>query len=224
MPLAEWVLAAYVGAAHTQPAPLSLNQPPRGTTVTLADVAYRGNSFQSPVYYGYRLTFFPGAQGVSGIEAELIHLKVYARTDREVRISGAYRGERINVTAPASRVLQRFAISHGLNLILVNATMRKAVEGHSGERRLEISARIGAGPTLPHPESVVDGSGHDGYQLGRLAVQAAGGLDVRVWRGLSIIAEYKFTRTAQRVAIDSGEARGTFASHHGVIGLAWHTR
>ena len=78
--------------------------------------------------------------------------------------------------------------------------------------------------TLPHPETTIDDVSHEGYETGALALQASAALELRLAGGLALGAEYKFTRTSQSITIDRGLARGTFASHHGVFGVAWHSR
>lgn len=221
----EWVFAVYVGAAYTEAARLSLVQPGIGTDLIFAEVAYRGDSFTPPLYYGYRLSFFPQSEAALGIEAEFIHLKAYAQTDRLVQAAGVYRGEPVSGRLQINDVIQRFSISHGLNLILVNAVARRTLSARAGAGpRVYLIGRVGAGPTLPHPENTVDEVSHDGYELGALALQAAGGLEFRLSGAFAIVAEYKFTRTSQRVTVDRGQARGTFASHHGIVGVAWHSR
>jgi opacity protein-like surface antigen len=110
-----------------------------------------------------------------------------------------------------------------LNLLLANAVARKAIgRNEDNQPRLQVLARIGAGPTLPHAETKIDGVLHEGYELGRLAFQASAGVELRFLGPFAMGAEYKFTRTSQSLAIHQGKARGTFATHHVVFGLAWH--
>jgi lipid A oxidase len=221
----EWVLAAYLGAAHTQSAPISIVQPTLGTAVAFERVAYEDHSFAQPVYYGYRVSYFPSSAAPFGIEAEMIHLKVYAQTSRITYASGTHRHRTLNTAVPISDVVQRFSISHGLNLLLANMAVRRTIL-HRGNRepRVQVIARLGAGPTFPHPETTVDGVSHEGYELGAIAFQASGGVELRLSSGLAIGGEYKFTRTFQSMAIDRGNGRGAFASHHGVFGVAWHSK
>lgn len=88
--------------------------------------------------------------------------------------------------------------------------------------RLILAARTGAGPTIPHTESSVEGRPLQQYEIGRLAWQAAGGAEFRPWRGLYALGEYKFTRTRQRGEIFSGGAESPLRTHHGVFGLGYH--
>jgi hypothetical protein len=225
MPFGEVLLTVFLGAAYTQGASLSLHQPTLGTDFTFVEVLYEGRSFQPPLYYGYRLSLFRQPSSVFGIEGEFIHLKAYARTDRVARAIGMHRNLSINELVPISDIVERFSISHGLNLVLVNAVARRTLGRSAGSQsRVQLEGRFGAGPTLPHPESLVEGVSREGYELGAVAFQAGAAVHVQLFHRMGIIAEYKFTRTSQRVTIDSGTARGTFASHHAVFGVVWRLR
>lgn len=221
--MTEWVLAAYLGTAHTMSAPLSLVQPAAGTEITLASVDYGGESFTPPFYYGYRLSYFPKPTSWVGVEAEFIHLKAYAETDGSTRATGMHRGTPVREQLPVREVVERFSISHGLNLVLVNGVVRRTLR-RDQQGEMQLTGRIGAGPTIPHAESAIDGVAYEGYEFGTIAAHAAIGMEIRIWRQLAALAEYKVTRTRQALAIDRGEARGLFASHHGVVGIAWHSR
>ena len=218
---AEWVAAAYLGAARTASAPLAIVQPAAGTDVTFTAVPYDGESFRSPLYYGYRLTYFPRQESWWGFEAEFIHLKAYADTAQRTHVSGRHHGAPIEADIPIEAILNRFSISHGLNFLVFNAVARRSIGARAGASGyVVLVARVGAGPTIPHAESTIDGVDREGYAWGAAALHLAGGVEVRVWRGLGAIAEYKYTRTRQTVDVARGEARGVFSSHHGIVGVA----
>lgn len=220
----EWILAAYIGSAHTLSAPLQITQPATGTVLTLSGVDYEGRSFTPPLYYGYRLSVFPRA-AMFGVEAEFIHLKAYARTERETGIVGMHDHQMVDRHGHVNDVVERLSISHGLNFVLVNAVMRRVLAWKpDGAPLLQLAARIGAGPTVPHPESTVAGESHERYELGAAALHAAAGVEYRFSRRFAVTAEYKFTRTAQHITIARGTAESAFASHHAVAGVVWILR
>ena len=223
MTTAEWILAVYLGLAHTMTGPLSVVQPAVATDIALASVNFRGKSLALPLYYGSRLSYFPRPDSWIGIEAEFIHLKVYAETDGITHAGGTYRSEPIDRLISVREVVERFSISHGLNLILVNAAARRTLRrDRKGEMRL--IGRVGVGPTLPHAESTIAGVASEGYELGAPAVHAGVGMEIGIRGHLAALAEYKWTRTRQTVAIDQGEAGSLFTSHHGIFGVAWRFR
>jgi hypothetical protein len=219
---AEWVTAGILGGAITHRTALHVEQAARRTALDIEDVPFAGRSFDSPPYYGYRLMWAPTSDARLGVEVEFVHLKVYADTGVRVRMHGVLRGAAIDDTQRLDTVVSRFAISHGLNLLLGNVVVRQPlVRGASGTRQLACVLRLGAGPTIPHAETTIDGTAQEQYQWGRVAGQAAAGLEWRFARRLAALAEYKLTATPQRVRIPDGTASATIVSHHVVAGLAW---
>jgi hypothetical protein len=219
---AEWVAAGFLGGAATHRAALEIEQRVRRTALEIENVSLAGRSLESPLYYGYRLMWAPTSQGRLGLEVEFIHLKVYADTGAAVRMHGVLRGHAIDGTRRLDDVVQRFAISHGLNLLLGNLVIRQPLaRGPSSTGQLAFVGRLGAGPTIPHAETTVEGTTQEQYQWGRVAAQAAAGLEWRFARRLAAVAEYKLTATPQRVRIPDGTASATIISHHVVAGVAW---
>jgi hypothetical protein len=123
-----------------------------------------------------------------------------------------------------SAFVQRFSVSHGMNLLLVNFVARKQLlrDAREGLGRVLLIGRVGAGGTIPHAETEIMGLRDEHYEWGRLAFQVAGGSEVRLWRGLYALAEYKYTHTDQRFRISAGDAKALLRSHHGVFGLGIH--
>jgi opacity protein-like surface antigen len=219
---AEWTIGAFAGAARTLDTSVRLEQPALATDVTMDPVHYRSESFEPPIYYGYRIGFFPGSAWL-GIEGEFIHLKVVAETNRIATAGGRVRGEPVSGAQPIDTILERFAISHGVNLVLVNAVARRAIAPGSGSRpRALLVARLGAGGSVPHAESTIGGTSREQYEWGSFGFQAAAGTEVRLTVRLSAMVEYKFTHTTQRVSVVEGTARTPLATHHVVAGAAIH--
>ena len=219
---ADWVLAAFLGGAATQAATLRVEQPARGSDFEARDVTFAGRSFESPVYYGYRLMWVRPPRGRVGFEAELIHLKVYADPETLVSVRGTIGNVPIDRTLRFGDVVERFSISHGLNLLSGNLVLRQPLGGAGAirEGRFMLAVRAGAGPTIPHPESTIEGRTHEQYEWGRVAAQVAAGLEVRVTTHLAALVEYKVTATGQRVSVPEGWASARFTTQHAVAGIA----
>lgn len=220
---ADWIASAYLGHAWTRSSTVTLALPDRQTAVEIGGVEYRGESFQSPQYYGYRVTWIPDAHRWIGIEAEVIHAKVYAQTDRLVHFRGTLDGADIDATVPLSSVVQRLAMSHGLNFILANVVLRRELGpvDAAGTPRFAIVARLGVGPTVPHAETTVENTNRDQYESGGLGAQVAGGVEGTVWKRLAVLAEYKFTTATPELELDGGTITVPSRSHHLVGGLAY---
>lgn len=219
-----WVLTAYLGNAWTASSSLKISQPTLLTEITFDGIQFDTQSFDPPIYYGYRVGYFLPPLPFLGLEAEFIHLKVFADPQRPVQLSGVYRGAPLNGRLPLAQIVQEYAISHGVNLLLANVAGRygwqRGPEHPAG--RWIVTGRFGLGPTIPHTESTIDQQHQEQYEVGRVGWQLAGGVEVKLWRGLYALGEYKFTRTRQRGKIFSGRAESLLRSHHGVFGLSYH--
>jgi len=212
---APWIVSAYVGTVHTESAGIQIDQPATGTSLFFPNVSFRSVSWDSPIYYGYRVAHrVPRARALY-VEAELIHAKIFAETAESASGSGTRNGIAVG-TVPFSSVVQRFAMSHGLNFVFINALVRHPLAAD----RVMLTGRVGAGPLLPHAEIEIEHRTTEGYQLSGAGVQASAGIEMRVWRHANVLAEYKWTRARPAVEIDDGRATVTTRSHHVVMGLS----
>jgi hypothetical protein len=155
---ADWTLTGFVGAAHTRTSSLTLTRPTEATDVVLSPIRYASESLKLPPYYGYRAAFFPRS-GWFGIEGELIHVKVVADTTRAVRMHGTWRRARVDETVRLSSVIQDFSITHGVNLLLVNAVVRRRTGAILQEMHVGPSPRDSAlaDPSLTRRVRLADG-------------------------------------------------------------------
>lgn len=192
---AQWVVAAYGGAAHTRPADIDIDQVPGDAPQRFRSVVIEGRSLESPVYYGYRVSRVVSQRYGWFAGGEFIHAKAYAR--------------------PFGARIQRLAMSHGLNFILVNVGVRRPVSS-----RMRVNAFAGVGPMLPHVEVQLDGIARERYQFAGVGTQAALGAELRIWRRLSILGEYKWTRAVLRLNFDPGRAELSLSTHHLAVGLS----
>jgi hypothetical protein len=210
---AQWLFAAYGGAAVTRPSDVQIEKPETDTALRFDDTPFEGRSFDAPVYYGYRAGRMISARHGLFVAAEFIHAKAYA-TVTEVYGSGVLQGAPVH-QVPMSGIVDRFAMSHGLNFLFADIGIRRQLLP-----RLASTLIAGAGPMLPHVESEIDGLPREGYQLGGTGFQVAVGAEERVSRHVSLLAEYKWTRAIMRVTFAGGEASLSPMSHHGVVGVA----
>ena len=182
-----WVVAAFIGGAHTFSSDLTISQPALGNNLNFERVRFNSRSFDSPLYYGFRGGYFIRRMPFLGIEAEFIHLKVFSDPQQQVRVTGQHRSVAIDRELPLGEIVEQYSVSHGVNLLLFNIAGRRRID------RLILTARAGLGPTLPHTESRIEGQGQEQYEVGSFGWQAAGGVEFKLWRGLYVLGEYKFT-------------------------------
>jgi hypothetical protein len=188
---------AYLGVSHTFNATITTDLGDARSRATYADVPLEGRSFASPPYYGYRAGL---SRGRLGFEAELTHLKVFA----PVGALGPY--------------VERFSISHGLNLLVGSVVWRQPLARH-----VRLALRGGAGPAIPHGESRVRAIDQEQYEISGLALQGAAGPEVLLGRHARAFVEYKISTAAPRVSAPGGTIRGRYTSQHVAagMGVAW---
>jgi len=218
---AEWTVAALLGAAQTTRSSLILEQPPTLLSLVLAPIDYQGASFESPIYYAVRIAHVFGFAPMLSIEGEFIHMKVFAETTRRVSARGTLHGVSVDGPVVLADVVQRFSLSHGLNMVLGNVAVSRRFGQDRVSPFLKVAARGGVGPTVPHAESTVRGRSREGYELGALAFQGSTGIEVRVTKRVYAVGDYKFTRTRQRVGIADGQAETLISTHHLVFGAGF---
>ena len=175
-------------------------------------------ALRSPQYYGIRLGRLIGAERRYGLEVEFIHLKVISDTSKSFVATGQVQGLPVQGTVRMDTIAERYAMTHGLNFVLINGAFRRAI----GDGAVAFTARAGAGPTYPHAESSIGGVRLEQYEYAGMGVHAAAGFDVRLRRQLSTIVEYKFTAARPVITIaGDGTGRMLAVTHQLGAGLAF---
>jgi opacity protein-like surface antigen len=213
---ADWTFSTFLGNAWTRASTARLVVPELQTDLEMAPLEYRSESFRSPLYYGGRVSWTPRTTPHLSVESEFIHMKVFAQTDHLAHMHGTWHGVPVDAVLPAGSVVQRLAMSHGLNFLLANVAYR-----HDICERLQAIARTGLGSTLAHVETTMDGFSQDHYTGGGLAAQIGGGLEAELVPHVHAIVEYKFTWTSPTIDVASGTATVPARSHHVVAGAAY---
>ena len=196
----DWLFAGYMGAAGTSSNTLTVT-PAAGAPFSLSDVAYKGQAFRSPWYYGVRVSFLPppDVQGL-GPEIEWTHAKAIAQID------------------PRASDLNAFQQSHGLNFLLGNLAYRFAPRCAG---RCTPVVRGGAGISTPHVESTFRNVHQEQYQRGGFAWQLGAGLEYHVWEFVYGIADARFTRVAEKhLRAADADIAGSFFTRHIDFGVA----
>ena len=216
-------LAAYGGAAYTMASGLRLTQP-GGTEMRFGTIAWEGEPFRAPPYYGLRAIYWlPSAR--LGLMGDFTHIKAKAMKDDLVDQSGI----RDRVTVPAqeqlSATFKRLEFTHGYNLLTFNL-LRRGTLRRSG---LIPYAGAGLGVALPHVEvqrrNAPDAARTYGYQLAGPAMHVLGGVEWRFGRRLSVFVEYKLSCAAISGALKrGGEVRTNLCTHQFLAGPAVHLR
>jgi len=225
----ETVVYVYGGQVHTRPHQLTVSQPPLGNYLVFDHAEFRDESYGGPIYYGFRVSHFFKDHPRLGVEVEFFHPKAILEHDKSSRVTGIYHGGTVDEIAKVDKYVRSWEVSHGFNMLLANVAYRygffKTEKVPYG--RLQLVARAGMGPTLLHPESIVDHQKYytekGGYEFGDLGFQLSPGIEFNIYQGLNAFAEYKYTYTEiDHVTVKFGEARTVFESDHLAFGLAYH--
>lgn len=216
---AQWYVGSFTGGNVTHAATVTLDQPGRDRFLDFEDVQFAARPLESPQYYGARLGYFFGGSRF-GLEVEFLHIKVIGLTDRVVTVAGRDAGLPVSAQLRMDSIIQRHAMTHGLNFLMANIAWRRPLGGSSGTGPVTLVLRAGAGPVVPGVDSVVDHVSVQEYQYAGLGGQMAAGLDVRLRGWLSATVEYKFTGTRPIVDLACGTSRMTALTHHVAAGFA----
>jgi len=216
---AQWYIGTFTGGNVTHAATVILDQPGRDRLLEFENVHFAARPLESPQYYGARLGYFFDA-GRFGLELEFLHVKVIGLTDRLVTVTGREAGVPVNAQMRMDAIIQRHAMTHGLNFLMANVAWRRALGGTSGSAPVTLVLRAGAGPVVPGVDSVVDHVSVQEYQYAGLGGQLAAGLDIRLRGPLSATVEYKFTGTRPIIDLACGTSRMTALTHHVAAGFA----
>lgn len=219
---AEVVVSVFSGVALTENNDLRLRQT-GGTDLTFHAVSYQGRDFESPQYYGGRVSYFLPQQPHWGFGAEFFHMKMYLNAGETVHVTGSRAGLPVNDFERIDNTIQDFSISHGLNFLTLDATYRWLPGHRDGDflGRFQPYVGAGIGAVIPHVESTVGGVRREGYQWRGPGVQGFAGLNFDLLRHLSLFVEYKLTyANLDTLDIPGGSIALIPFTHHFVSGLS----
>lgn len=224
---AEFVLSAYGGAIDTMDADVKLSRP-GGTDLTFSDVSWNDKSFEGPIYYGLRLNYWFSDDSNWGVCIDFTHAKMYAQLNDEVNVSGTRAGVNVTGTEPLNNTFEELSFSHGYNLLIFNGTYRWFPKGSRDNTflgRLQPYVGLGLGIAVPHVEVDITGSKTEEYQYTGPAFQGFGGVNIDVYKNLSIFLEYKLTYADMDADLTGGGSIEVKPwSNHILFGLSYTFR
>jgi lipid A oxidase len=205
---AEFLLGIYGGVSGTFDSDVDVES--GATDLTLEDVPFDGESFDNPIYYGVRGTYWLEGAPSYGVMLDFTHAKAIADIGETVDVSG---GGSTSVGA----VFDDLQFSHGLNTLTLNGLYRHPLSW------VTPYAGVGVGVSVPHVEVDLAGGGsstHE-YQFGGLAAQALAGMEFSIGDRLALFAEYKFSYTPLDIDLDGGGSLETdLFTNQAMLGLS----
>lgn len=179
-----------------------------GTAEQVDYFKWDGKSFEGPIYYGARLTYWPDSLQNWGFGVDFTHAKAYADLSQ--------------LGGPGNYT--RLEFSDGLNLLTANAFYK-----HDWDNGLRAYGGAGAGLSIPHVEvtttaaTVTGASETFEYQLTGAAFQALAGVSYEFAENWRVFGEYKLSHAINRAELANGA--GTFStnltSHHVLAGISY---
>ena len=217
---AETSFAIYTGTSATRDSRLHLVQPGAGTDLTVRDVHWSADPFKPAPYYGLRITHFPQPDSGWGLMLDYTHYKMYADTQAAVSAQGRVRGVAVAGPVPLNRFVQRFEISHGVNVLGLNAVYRLQEPTFMG---LSWRPYVGAGIAhyRPHAETTVDGAPFEtGYDASGFGYQLLAGAQHPLGQKTGFFVEARFNSGTARIRIAEGTAETPLRTFHLVAGIS----
>ena len=218
---AETLLSAYTGTSYTRGSDLRLTQPDLGTDLTLRDVRWDAHPFKPAPYYGFRASYFDDRQPNWGAAIDYTHYKIYAKTDRVVAADGTVRGLPVAAAAPMDQFVQRFEISHGVNVLSLNGIYRW-LDSRLAAGRLQPYVGAGLAYYVPHAENTVGGAPFEsGYKASGFGYQLFAGARYWMTEQVGLFAETRFNSGTAKVDIAGGRAETPLRTFHVVGGITY---
>jgi len=221
---AEFVLDLFTGTSDTSNADVEIKQPAAGNRFTVRDLAFDGQSFEDPPYYGARVAYFFEGLPWLGVGVEFFHFKIFGETGETRQITGTRTGTPINMRAPVTSVVQRFDVSHGVNYLMVDVIARYGFFRDSATYpggRLQIYVGGGVGPVITHAETRIEGvAAEPGYEVGGVGSQGFAGVRFMLFKYVGLFVEGKITHSSLTVGVaQGGEASFDETTRHIVGGI-----
>jgi len=221
---AETQFSLYIGKSFTNDSDLQLRQP-GDTRLTFHGVSWEDESFQMPIYYGWRVTHFLKRQPEWGVALDFFHYKVFSDPDQVLPVSGSRSGTPVSGRERLGDTLASFSMSHGVNYLTLNSIHRWRLGSDAGQQwddvRWQPYVGAGIGAVIPHVEAMVGGRTIGEYQWRGPGFQIFTGASYRLASHWRLFAEYKFTHTSITVDVPGGDAHTTLDTHHLVLGGAY---
>jgi len=195
---AEIDASVYLGRSSSQASDVSLNLPDN-TRLTFHDVTWDDRSFENPLYWGVRLTYWLPRASNWGVGLDTA----------------------VDAREPLGNSFSVLAMSHGFNQLTLNGLYRwRGLGGHWS--RLTPYVGIGAGLAYPHVEVTTGGSVTDEYQLAGWVASSMAGLKYQLGRNLAVFGEFKVSYTDVHADLAGGGGLETAVwTRHLNIGISY---
>lgn len=217
---AETGLSVFIGKSFTHDSDVRLRQS-GDTRLTFHGVSWDDESFEMPIYYGFRVTHFLKRHPDWGVALDFFHYKVIADRGATLPVTGTRGGTPVSDRERLGDTFRTLAMTHGVNYLTLNAVRRWRLRPEPPEYprgRLQPYVGLGVGAVNPHVEVAVGSRSVNEYQWHGPGYQLFAGASYGLSKRWSLFAEYKFTYTTLTVDVPGGDLHTTLDTHHLVLG------
>lgn len=162
--------------------------------VTFDRLHWQARPFEDAPYYGLSFAYFPSDSARWGGSFDYTHYKMYAETDRQTRVQGQWNGVPVDESALVNSRIGALEISHGVNLVSLNAARRGSLPQTTGMLS-RVTPLLGAGVVAygPHAEASINGvSSGAGYRYAGAGFQVFASGEYRLSRHVGLLIQTKF--------------------------------
>jgi hypothetical protein len=210
-----------LGTSQTQRSNISLNGFPVGTSATFGGVTWRNEPLIFTPYYGIKLGTYFSTKSRWGAEFEFLHSKSIARTDQEVRVTGIWKGEPIDIVEPLRNKIESVRFTNGVNILSLMPVYRFA----EARQRWQPYVGLGVSYYILWSRNTVDNQErYLRYRGIGWGWQAQAGLRYRLGNTGALYAEFKYTAGPGRArTAGEGELYTSLLTFHQTFGytITW---
>lgn len=176
--------------------------------------------------YNYRLGYFFNEKQDLAIEINFDHTKYIIGDEQDIRIQGQLNGQKVNTVRRFSKEQgSYYYLNNGANFLLFNLVKRfRLVQpGQKNNLKLDMLAKAGIGPVIPHVENSLFGQANDpGFQIGgwNTGVETAFRLTAFKYAYLEFAQKFDYARYSH-LKVYEGRARQSFGTYELILNLGF---
>lgn len=176
--------------------------------------------------YNYRVGYFFNEKQDLAIEINFDHTKYIIADEQDVHIQGQFNGQKVNTTRRFSKKdSSYYYLNNGANFLLFNLVKRfRLVQpGPNNNLKLDMLAKAGIGPVIPHVENSFFGQANDpGFQIGgwNTGIETAFRLTAFKYAYLEFAQKFDYARYSH-LKVYEGRARQSFGTYELILSLGF---
>lgn len=176
--------------------------------------------------YNYRIGYFFNEKQDLALEINFDHTKYIISDGQQVNVKGTINGQKVNGPREFSEASgSYYYLNNGANFLLFNLVKRfRLVQpGPANKLKLDLLAKAGVGPVIPHVENSFFGQANEpGFQIGgwNTGVETAFRLTAFRYAYLEFAQKFDYARYSH-LKVYEGRARQAFGTYELILNLGF---